>query len=300
MLTVLEFKGCFSNGDFVIMVDGNPKLLQFAFYMKSALFNLVFICYVWLIQPMLMDLLTASQDGSGNFWLGWMLFFVPILEIIGIFIKIPVSNYFRSQHPQTENRNNPMIFLFIINMVLHLGMGCLYMFMCFQIIQGVALADGSDFYAILAIILMFIVIVKEAFVIVFIMGATDLPGNHKPAKNKFDQWLFGILSKKPISGLSWGDFLLDLAGDGFLFLFTAISFTVMWNFIVALNPPDIHSSDMIMELLGVLLYFMMVYLPLRASSFPFEMNTVQNKTQWYLYYLSIVAAAIFSVFPLVV
>lgn len=282
------------------MVDSNPKRLKFAFYIKTALFNLAFIYYVWLIQPKLMYLLTTSQDGHGNFWLGWILFFIPMLEFIGIFFKIPVSNYFRSQNPQNENRVTPMIFLFIINMVLHLGMGCLYMFVCFQIIQGVALADGSNFYSILAIILLFVVITREAFVIVVIMGATALPGMNEPAKNQFDQWLFGILSKKSIVRISWYDFIQDLTGDSFLFLFTAISFTVMWNFIIELNPPDIHSSDMIMELLGVLLYFLMVYLPLRASSLPFEMNTIQSKTGWCIYYLSIAIAAALCIYPLLI
>ena len=185
-------------------------------------------------------------------------------------------------------------------MVLHLGLGCLYMFVCFQIIQGVPINDGSTFYAVFSIFLMFIVIIKEAFIIVVIMSATPLPGTKLPANNKFDQWLFEKINQNKIIHLRWGDFMQDLAGDSFLFLFDAISFTVMWNYVISLNPPDTYWPKVISEMFGVFLYFMMIYMPLRASSFPFEMNTIRSKRQWSMYIGSIVLAALMSLFPFVI
>ena len=278
----------------------NQKWLQRAFQVKPYFFSLLFILYIWLIQPILMRLLAASQDGSGNIWLGWGLLFIPLLEFAGIFSKLPVSNYFHSQKNEDRTNVNAVVFLFIIDMVLHLGLGCLYMFVCFQIIQGVPLNNGSTFYIVLSIVLMFVVIAKEAFIIVVIMSATPLPGANLPANNKFDQWLFAKVNQNTIRFLSWDNFILDMAGDGFLFIFSAISFTVMWNFIVSLNPPDMIWPKAISELLGVLSYFMMIYLPLRASSFPFEMNIIQSKKQWIIYIGSILFAALMSILPFLI
>ena len=277
----------------------NQKLLQRAFQFKSIFFSMLFILYIWLIQPMLMNLLSASQNGTGNFWLGWGLFFVPLFEFAGIYSKLPVSNYFRKQLGENDGNNSALIFAFVINMVLHLGLGCLYLFVCLQIIQGVPLGKGSDLYSTLSVILLFIVIAKEGFIIGVIMVATPLPGINGPANNKYDKWLFEKVLQNRIVQLTFGDFIQDTAGDGFLFLFTAISFTVMWNFIVSLNPPDIYWPKEISELSGVLIYFLMIYLPLRASSFPFEMNMIQNKKQWLLYVCSIFLAAIIGILPFI-
>ena len=238
----------------------------------------------------------ASQNGQGNFLIGWGLLFVPLLEIAGIFSKIPVSNYFRSQYPVTIKHQNLLLLILLLIMVSHFFMGYTYIIVCIQIIQGVALINGSPFYGILAVFLFFIVIAKEAFIIMMILGATSLPGTNKLVEKR----VFGILSKQSIVRLSWDDFIQDMTGDGYLFLFTAISFTLLWHFVLSLSPTDINQSEMIHEVLVRLELFLMIYLPLRSSNFPFELNNLRKKKQWIFYCLSIAAAAILSLFPLVI
>jgi hypothetical protein len=280
------------------MSEINQKWLQSAFQIKSMFFSVLFVLYIWQIQPMLMDLLTASQDGTGNFWLGWGLLFIPLFEFAGIFSKLPVSNYFRSLNPPNKNNVDAFVFIYIISVVLHLAAGSIYMFVCFQIIQGVSLNNGSVFYTVFSIFLLFIVIAREAFIIVILMAASPLPATRMPANNRFDQWLFNKVNANTIESLRWGDFVQDMAGDSYLFFYVAISFTVMWNFFVYMNPPDMFSPKVFFELLGVSIYFLMIYMQLRASSFPFEMNMIQSRKHWILYIASILLAALMSILPL--
>ena len=94
------------------MIEANQKWLKKAFQIKSIFFSVLFIFYIWLIQPMLMKLLTGSQAGNGNVWLGWLLLFIPLLEFAGIFSKLPVLNYFRSQNVSNTKSANVIVFSF--------------------------------------------------------------------------------------------------------------------------------------------------------------------------------------------
>lgn len=95
------------------------------FRARPVLLNGLFIAYLIWGQPQLMERLNASQDGRGDWQLGGLLLIVPLVEIIGIRLKRPVSAYFAWRYPR-QGTSVYLVVVYIHTAVFRLALGFFY------------------------------------------------------------------------------------------------------------------------------------------------------------------------------
>jgi hypothetical protein len=222
------------------------------FRARPVLLNGLFIAYLIWGQPQLMERLNASQDGRGDWQLGGLLLIVPLVEIIGIRLKRPVSAYFAWRYPR-QGTSVYLVVVYILTAVFRLALGFFYLTVAFQVGGGKPVGQLSDGWQLLMVVMVFVIIIIETLVIVM-----AFPLNH-----------VNINGQPPLSSN------LPLERDRLLLVFSAVVYTVMWDFVTQGNGTNMEAVDF----LGLTIFFLWVFLPLRMTSLVDEMTTQTGKWQ---------------------
>lgn len=255
-------------------------LVQILFKARPVLLNLLFIAYLWLLQPGLVARLNASQDGRGDWAMGGLLLVIPLLEIAGILLKRPVRAYFSRHYPRQDG-SNFLIAAYILTAIFHLSLGAFLLIVAFQVGGGMPTGSLPGSLQCLMLVLLFVTIAKEGLVI-----ATSYPVESKPfgagafpeSRSALNDALMRFLTVRAPEQITLKIFLVDLLGDLLLLAFSAVVYTALWEFGTQgsqVSPGQAGFADY----LGLTFYFLLVFLPLRMVSLMDEMAIQASRAQ---------------------
>lgn len=241
------------------------KNFQRSFVIRSVLINLLFILYLLLLQPRVLAYLAVSEAaGQFNLWLAAAYVVTQILELVAFFLKRPLLMYSAVQNPRP---GSPVTILFILMPILHLA-GAAILFLLAADVAGFAPPPGEtrlwpqmEFVG-----LFFVVLIKDLLYIGWWLSPRGDP--------KFP-------ASTPPESFTPGLFWRDTVGEVFYLVYSALTFTLMWDFLVMLSPLDRWGTlwDRAMELLGLSLIFMLVYFPIRSLDYFYLLHTDQPRWQ---------------------
>jgi hypothetical protein len=260
-----------------------------------ALFNLLFFGYIWLIQPSFLRILDDSYMKTINIRLGVLLLLVPMLEIFGLILTQSVQQAFRKSQVPVNKPSNAIFFFFVMAMIMHLGFACLYLLFCFQFFSLVSFSETTISFQLLVLGVLFIGIAKEGLVMVFLLTGLSLPGVSFYGTNRFDQWVARIVKADDRTVGELSILVRGFLGNVLLFVYAVITFTVMWDFMFQMNSPTFQGNVGVLEFIGLLFYFFLIYLPLCISSLLSELNNPGSKISVFWKILSIFLLAIFCI-----
>lgn len=255
-------------------------IVQYLFKVRPAALNLLFIAYLWFVHPGFMARINASQDGRGDWKLGWLLLLAPLLEIAGIILKRPVSVYFARHYPNTGASTSLMV-AFLFSAIFRLAMGVFVVMVAFQVGFGGPTGDMPGGLQWLMVVMVFVAIFKETFVILLAYPAEtkayqDLA--FPPGQEQFKRVLTSIFTSHPPEQITLWVFLRDLLGDLLLLAFSAVIYSALWEFVTQGARID-AGYEGLMDYLGLTFFFLLTYLPLRIVSLMSEMAIQTSKSQ---------------------
>jgi hypothetical protein len=209
------------------------------FRFRGILFNLLFLGYLALLQPLVLRRLDGVLErGAVDPLLGVLLLVVPWLELAGLYLKAPVV----LARLRTNSARWPTTLPIVVWMAhLVLNIMLLVGFACFGVNSG----DDPPLWGVL---LMAAVVIKELFFLLYWTLKVE-PGK-EPRETRFLQE-------------TW--FLRELAGDLLLLPFALLSFSCLWQMLVARNP--IHYSspgDAAVELALAVFVFLLLFTASRS------------------------------------
>ena len=265
-------------------------IVQYLFKARPVALNLLFIGYLWFLHPGFMERINASQDGRGDWTLGWLLLAAPLLEIAGIWLKRPVSVYFARHYP-SKGESTSLMVAFLFSAIFRLAMGVFVMLVAFQVGFGGPTGDMPAGLQCLMVLMVFAAIFKETFVILLAYPTEDKAYRDlafPPQHEQFKRVLMRIFSAHPPDEITLWVFLRDLLGDLLLLAFSAVVYTALWDFVTQGAQID-AGFDGFLDYLGLTFFFLLTYLPLRMVSLMNEMAIQTSKAQRVISMASLVA-----------
>lgn len=247
--------------------------------------SLLFILYLFLVQPILIEHLAQIREyEQPNRTLGIFFLALQFVELLALYLKRPaIMRYTLPDSKDFNKTGHILIFIFIP--ILHLGMAAFLYIIAAQI-GGFQPSDNAPFWAQMVFVLgMFVIIAKEGLL---------LSTWFTPFDQKLRQKVTEKIRLNPEMTLSMA--LLDFLGDILLLVFAALGYTALWGFIASGSP--ISNGDfwhLAMQYFGVLLFYFMSVIPLRGMYymfFPFlNLNKRQVISEWIGLIASFIAAA---------
>lgn len=218
---------------------------------RGILFNLLFFVYLLFFQPLLLRRVSwVIERGQTDFWLGMLMITVSILETFGIFWKTPaVAQRLKQAKRLGEADDAGFGFIFLV-WIFHTVIAVSLMMMAFNAF-GIWRTGQTDEINGWAMGIMVAVIIKEIVILVFWIDqfTTSAEENKLTKTNLFNREI-------------WGDIAL--------FLFGAVAFTSIWEFIASNTPIDGgHIIYILIQYALAVLLCLMFFLPIR-SLFIFE------------------------------
>ena len=257
------------------------RLLSVLLRFRFVWLNLLFAAYLGWLQPVLLQrMVTAEQTHRPDWLLGALLLGIQLFELAGLLLKRPASAFFARQNPDISQpngcRENVKVAALVLVPVLHLGAAAMLTLIAFDLWGwvGRAAATPGDW---LLLPLFFVVLIKEAFFVVLMIGTGVGAAALAPAEARFGARLNRWLSPPAGTRLTLKEILMDLAGDLLLLAFTALTYTTAWEFITAESPLRHQGMERLGEYLGVSLLFFMVYFTTRSVYLMQEISIRQSR-----------------------
>lgn len=210
------------------------SLAEFVICNRGIVFNLALLAYILIVQhPLLYAVIRAYERGRTNYFLGALMIFLIIAEKIGIHLKLPVLNY-----RLRGNKTRHWWAIFII-WVFHIIINTMLLINAYTFF-GWDLGAENAHWALL--IGPFAVVIAELYILIYFFL--------KPRVKKVDN---------PCKLM-----IREFTGDAIIFVWSAVTFTTTWVYLT--SQPFIGSGSfwfVLIQLLGVALIFLMMFLPLR-------------------------------------
>ena len=261
------------------------RLLSVLLRFRFVWLNLLFAAYLGWLQPVLLQrMVTAEQTHRPDWLLGALLLGSQLFELAGLLLKRPASAFFARQNPDISQpngcRENAKVAALVLVPVLHLGAAAMLTLIAFDLWGWVgpnAAAPGAW----LVLPLFFVMLTKEAFFVVLMIGIGAAGSQHEsalaPAGVRFGARLNRWLSPPAGTRLTLKEILMDLAGDLLLLVFAALTYTAAWEFVTAGSPLRHQGVERLGEYLGVSLMFFMVYFTTRSVYLMQEISIRQSR-----------------------
>jgi hypothetical protein len=230
---------------------------------RGILFNLLFLAYLALLQPLVLRRLDAVLErGAVDPLLGVLLLVVPWLELAGMYFKAPVVlerlRQGAARWPSTFPTVVWMAHL-VLNVMLFVG------FACFGVVSG----DDPPLWGVL---LMVAVVLKELYFLLYWTLKVE-PVQARATSSAEDSEARHSPSPYPARP-GWS----ELAGDLLLLPFALLSFSCLWQMLVARSP--IHYSspgDAVVELALAVFVFLLLFAASRSLYVIEEWATLRGK-----------------------
>lgn len=268
-------------------LNSDPAISFLLFRTRPILLNGLFIAYLIWGQPQLMERLNASQDGRGDWQLGGLLLIVPLVEIIGIRLKRQVSAYFAWRYPR-QGTSVYLEFVFCLTAIFRLTLFFFYLIVAFQVGGGKPFGLLSEGLQWLMVVMVFVIgfIETLAIVLAFPLNHVKINGKPPPGSNlPLERWLQKVFYGRTPEQIDLKIALLGLLGDLLMLVFSAVVYTVMWDFVTQGNGTKMEAGDY----LGLTIFFLLVFLPLRMTGLVDEMTTQTGKWQRVISVVSLAA-----------
>lgn len=259
---------------------------------RFAFFNLLLAGYLWFVQPaLLLRMRQPELTGQPDPWMGWLLLSVQVFELAGFFLKGPVNAYLVKQSPTPTERNpwveSYRIVTLVMAPVLHLAFSSILALIAYQMLVPLA-SPAMDW---LPVVLIFIVIIKEAFFIAALLSTSlgsllSLPQNTSDLELRLRRLFF----PRQIDQITLSEAIKDLAGDLILLAFSALSYTAAWELLTVEFPLRAGSSGMFNQYLGASFLYWMVYFGSRAAYLMQEIAFTQTRRQRIVSWISFMIA----------
>jgi hypothetical protein len=229
---------------------------------RGVFFYLLFIGYLIAVHPGLIERLSDVSLANPDPLLGWIFLLLPFFELAGAWLKYPVLRYYARKYPL--RRSNWTIIVIIFLPILHLGMSAFLFIIGGQIAGLQPEGDAAWYWQLLWVAGFFLVLIKEiGFLAIFF----SFTGMEWTGRQQYPpDVLFLRRLRKQIEEIRLQDLWEDSLGDVCLLLFSTLGYTAVWEYVGISLPFNAHAgfAEYFWQLLGVLLYFMMVIPPLRA------------------------------------
>ncbi len=229
---------------------------------RGLVFYLLFIGYLITIHPGLIERLSEASLSSPDPLFGWIFLLLPLFELVGFWLKYPLLAYYARNYPQKFS--NWTILMIIFLPILHLGMSA-FLFIIGTQIAGLQPKENAPWYwQLLYVIGFFLVIIKDAGILLMTFS---FGGMKWTARQQYPpDVLFLKRLRKGIQEVQLRHLLEDALGDVFLLIFSSLGYTALWEYMGMSSPFYTHVGfwEYIFQLLGALIYFMMVIPPLQA------------------------------------
>jgi hypothetical protein len=230
---------------------------------RGILFNLVFLAYLVLVQPHVLRRLDAVLErGALDPLLGVLLLAVPWLELAGMYFKAPaVLERLRQGSARWPSTFPTVVWMahLVLNVMLFVG------FACFGVVSG----DDPPLWGVL---LMLAVVLKELFFLLYWTMKVE-PAQARAVRPVEESGTRH--SPSPYPARPWWS---ELAGDLLLLPFALLSFSCLWQMLVARN--SIHYSspgDAAVELALAVFVFLMLFAASRSLYVIEEWATLRGK-----------------------
>ncbi len=246
--------------------------------------NLLLAVYLWVLQPPVFQRLsTAVERGRPDVFMGVVLLCIQVVELAGLLLKRPMSAYFARIYPDNDaaaaRRENSKVFSIIFVPIFHL-IGAVFLTIIALDVMCSGNGMGSGTASWLFVLIFFVVIIKEAFVVTMLIGvgtgASVEKGNGREPTDIFErlsQWL----SAKRIDAIGFKDALKDLVGDLLLLVFSALAYTALWDVFSASSPLRHHGIERLWEYLGISIFFLAAYFTTRSVYLMEELSMQQSQ-----------------------
>lgn len=229
------------------------KILQRSYI----LLNLFFIVYVWQIQPsVLKRLIAVSQSQQKDLLIGLLILSVPIIEIIGVVLKRPVSAYLQWHYPRTEGSTWDLV-TYLFAAICHIGAAALLVIVGFEALRiGFDANTPGGMQGLLFAVFM-LILFKEAFFVVLIVPSS-MTSLLQQLNQKDDIFVSRRLS--PPKSITLWLALRNLLGEFFILIYSALLFTCLWEFLC------VSQIDGVFDYFGVSFFYIWIFLAARTTS----------------------------------
>ena len=231
--------------------DMANKIIQQIIKQRGVLFNLFFLLYMLSLQPILLrEVSWVIERGRLNPILGWLMVIVSVLETIGIFLKTPaVAKRLDLAKRVGEAEKAGTGFVFLV-WIFHTVIAVCLLMLAFQAF-GVWSTGSEDEISLTAALIMFGLITKEIVILLYWMIKFAPEPEDQRKESTAEQWR--KMTRR------------EIAGDIALFIFAAVAFTSIWEYI-AINTPIETGNIFYMLLQYALAGFLclLFYLPIRS------------------------------------
>ncbi|MGC9357593.1 MAG: hypothetical protein ACP5GX_07000 [Anaerolineae bacterium] len=229
---------------------------------RGIFFYLLFIGYLVVIHPGFINRLSETSLSNPDPLLGWVLLLLPFLELVGFWLKYPYLARHVRNYPQ--KRSNWTIMVMVLLPVFHLGMSAFLFIVGTQIAGLQPRGDAAWYWQLLYVVGFFLVIIKELVFLLmfFLVGGMEWTRDQPYPP---DVLLLKRLRKK-VQEIRLNHLIEDTVGDVLLLIFSSLGYTALWEYIGMSSPIYMRGGfwDFFFQLLGLLIYFMMIIPPLQA------------------------------------
>ena len=229
---------------------------------RGIFFYLLFIGYLITIHPDIINRLSKATLSNPDPLLGWAILLIPFLELTGFWLKFPYLSQYSRYH--AKKPSDMAIIVTVLLPVLHLGMTAFLFIMGAQI-AGLQPNDNAPWYwHVLYVIGFFLVLFKEVgFLAMFLSFA----GIEWTANQRYPpDILFLRRLRKSVQEFRLYHLLEDTIGDVFFLIFSSLGYTALWEYVGMSSPfhAQVGFWDYFLQLIGILVYFMIVIPSLQA------------------------------------
>lgn len=229
---------------------------------RGIFFYLLFIGYLITIHPGLIERLSEASLSNPDPLLGWIFLLGPFLELAGFWLKYPLLTYYTRKHPLKPS--DWTIVVMVLLPVLHLAMSAFLFIVGTQIAGLQPEGNAAWYWHLLYVVGFFLVLIKEGgFLLLFFSFA----GMKWTANQQYPPEILLLKRlRKTIQEIRLEHLLEDTLGDVFLLIFSSLGYTALWEYVGMSSPfhTGVGFWRYFYQLIGVLVYFMMVIPPLQA------------------------------------
>jgi hypothetical protein len=242
--------------------------------------NLLFMVYLWIIQPVVLARInTSATRYQPDWWMGGLLLGIQLLEIVGFLFKEPVSRYLadHKSDPVVPDGwiSNTQTILLIFTPILHLGFSSFLTLIAWSLLFP-SNGEGTSMNFLLVVVI-FLVITKEAVFIVLLLSTGTGGVLPLPLDRDSVHPILAWLALKNIQIITLPDTFREIAGDFLLLIFSALSYTALWEYLISSSPIHSRGGDLFYAYLGASILFVLVYVSTRSVYLMQEISALRNR-----------------------
>ena len=225
-------------------------------------FHLLFIVYLITLHPDLLNRLSKASLSNPDPLLGWSFLLIPFLELVGFWLKFPYLPHDTRQ--QGNKRSGGTIMLIVLLPVLHVGMSAFLFIVGTQIAGLQPESDAPWVWQLLYVVGFFLLIFKElGFIAMFLTfaGIEWTADQQDPPDILFLRRL-----RRSVQQIRLRHLVEDSLGDALLLIVSSLGYTALWEYVGMSSPLDPYGGfwDYLLQLIGLLIYLLIVIPPLQA------------------------------------